>query len=210
MKEFISSKYPEWLARVEYSIAKGLSKERAATWPDEFLAAVPVGPDLNQIKKNFKIFILKQNLNSLNAATFDDVVNADVKENIDNSKAAVQDSINALVAEEAAPELKRPSVLDPKESTAKAASWSVDSSMASIISVMDDATIPRAIAESIQSLAASAASAAEDEVWSSDWSVPSVAAEEAHRAGSAARARAIEEAYGMYADTLLALLASAQ
>ena len=50
---------PAWLAIVEDRIFEGLSKEEAKEFPEQFLTAIPVGVDLEQIKIPFLIFILE-------------------------------------------------------------------------------------------------------------------------------------------------------
>ncbi len=48
---------PEWLAHLEDRIFEALPTERAMHWPSEFLAAVPVGVDVEPVK--YRLTILR-------------------------------------------------------------------------------------------------------------------------------------------------------
>ena len=69
---------PEWLAKVEDTLFEGMSKEDAIGWPEDFLKAIPVGVDLEQVKASFLIFILQTALD-----TFDHEKFPDCKKSID-------------------------------------------------------------------------------------------------------------------------------
>jgi hypothetical protein len=71
---------PEWLARVEDTIFEGLNEEKAMLWPERFLSAIKPGADLEKVKTPFLIFILEENIKTLDAlpdmTDFPDVKNA--------------------------------------------------------------------------------------------------------------------------------------
>src|SRR5271165_374565 len=53
---------PEWLAMLEDKIFEGLPNERAKLWPKQFLKAIKIGVNLNNIEANMHIFFLEGNL----------------------------------------------------------------------------------------------------------------------------------------------------
>jgi hypothetical protein len=63
---------PEWLAHLEDIIFEGLNKEHAVLWPARFLKAVNVGSDLDKIKTPFTIFILEENIKTLEGIKVDE------------------------------------------------------------------------------------------------------------------------------------------
>ncbi len=56
---------PEWLAVLNDKIFEGVSDKRFKKWPVEFAEAINIGSDLDKIKTPFIIFILKNNLDTL-------------------------------------------------------------------------------------------------------------------------------------------------
>lgn len=76
---------PMWLAKVEDKIFEGLLKKEAKEWPVQFLEAIPVGVDLNQIKIPFLIFVVESTMN-----TFDHQKFSRVKKSIDDVLAALK------------------------------------------------------------------------------------------------------------------------
>lgn len=64
---------PEWLARIEDTIFEGLPNKRAKQWPKEFLEAIPIGADLEQIKAPFLIFVLESTLDKFEHNKFPEV-----------------------------------------------------------------------------------------------------------------------------------------
>jgi hypothetical protein len=71
---------PEWLARVEDTIFEGLTEKEAQGWPERFLSAIHPGADLDKVKTPFLVFILEENLKTLDSlpdqSEFPDVKNA--------------------------------------------------------------------------------------------------------------------------------------
>lgn len=64
---------PEWLARVEDSIFEGLTKADALAWPEQFLASINPGADLNKVEHPFIIFVLRSNLKNFDNEKYPDV-----------------------------------------------------------------------------------------------------------------------------------------
>jgi hypothetical protein len=56
---------PEWLMRLTDAIFEGVSKERSTLWPEEFLAAIPVGADLEPVQWRLAILRHRQQLEAL-------------------------------------------------------------------------------------------------------------------------------------------------
>jgi hypothetical protein len=65
---------PEWLARLEDALFEGMPDEDAQKWPETFLAAIPVGADLEPIKAKILMYILKSSLRHVDAVRFPRVV----------------------------------------------------------------------------------------------------------------------------------------
>lgn len=85
---------PEWLARLEDTIFEGLQKERAMQWPEQFLSAIHPGADLEKVKTPFLIFVLEENIKTLDALP--DMADwPDVKKAIELSKNATLQMIEA-------------------------------------------------------------------------------------------------------------------
>ena len=82
---------PEWLAYVEDSLFEGMSEEKSKQWPYEFLNAIQVGVDLQQVKAPFQIIVLKKTLKTLDGLKFSDTDFPDVIKAIADSKEAVKE-----------------------------------------------------------------------------------------------------------------------
>lgn len=67
---------PRWLAKVEDVIFEGLPLERSKTWPLEFVQAINVGANLDNVKAPFVIFILESNLENFDNKKYPVVVEA--------------------------------------------------------------------------------------------------------------------------------------
>ena len=67
---------PEWLARVEDALFEGVGVKRSKTFPVEFIQAINPGADLNKIKNEFVIYILKSNLKNFDHKEYPDVKKA--------------------------------------------------------------------------------------------------------------------------------------
>ena len=65
---------PEWLAKVEDRIFEGLTNDRAMKWPLEFLSAINIGADLEQVKSPFMIFVLESVLGKFDHEKYPDVL----------------------------------------------------------------------------------------------------------------------------------------
>lgn len=64
---------PQWIARLEDTIFENLPDERAKRWPYEILDAINVGADLQKIRIPFIVFLMEQNLASLDKVQFDSI-----------------------------------------------------------------------------------------------------------------------------------------
>lgn len=62
---------PEWLARLEDQLFEKMPLKEAKKWPKQFLEAINIGADLEQVKLPFVVFILKSSIKSMKAAKFD-------------------------------------------------------------------------------------------------------------------------------------------
>lgn len=58
---------PQWLAHVEDALFEGVSADRAKKWPVEFIEAINVGSDLDKVKTPFIIFLMEENLKTLDS-----------------------------------------------------------------------------------------------------------------------------------------------
>ncbi len=65
---------PEWLARLEDRTFENLSDKDAMVWPEKFLKAIPVGVDLEQVKRPFLIFIVEESLKNFDHKKYPDTV----------------------------------------------------------------------------------------------------------------------------------------
>jgi hypothetical protein len=178
---------PEWLARVEDTLFEGMSERKSRTWPERFLRAIPVGVDLEQVRRKFLAIVLKSSLKSMRAAKFDKKKNPDVVAAIKQSTAAVKEMIRC-----------HEKGLDT--AAAESAAWSAASAARS--AAESAASAARSAAESAASAAWSAAESAASAAWS--------AAESAAHAASAAESAAWSAAYDDFADQLLKLLRAAK
>lgn len=91
---------PEWLAIVEDAIFEGPPNKRARNWPGEFLKAVPIGKDLNQIKIPFLIVVVESVLDKFDHEKFPQVKavidqTLDVLKNKPNNKKAAAEAAEA-------------------------------------------------------------------------------------------------------------------
>jgi len=185
---------PEWLARLEDTLFEGMPNEQAKLWPEQFLAAIKPGVDLEQVRIPLIIFILEQNLISLDACEFDRDENPEVVKVIADSRAAVvnmirchREGLNLSAAESAA------------RSAAESAAWSAES--AAYSAAWSAARSAESAAQSAARSAESAAWSAESAAYSAAWSTWSAA----YSAQSAARSATFVK----YADKLLVLLSGA-
>jgi hypothetical protein len=68
---------PEWLARLEDTLFEGMSQEKSRTWPERFLAAIPLGVTEDQFERRvrapFLIFVLEHALTTFDHEKFPDV-----------------------------------------------------------------------------------------------------------------------------------------
>lgn len=62
---------PDWIARLEDTLFENLSEERQKTFPVEFGEAVNEGADLDKIKVPFIVYILNENLKTLDSLKVD-------------------------------------------------------------------------------------------------------------------------------------------
>lgn len=71
---------PEWLARLEDALFEGMSAEKAKTWPEVFLNAIPVGMDEDvfnkMVKPKFLVVVLNSVLESFDHKQFPKVKSA--------------------------------------------------------------------------------------------------------------------------------------
>jgi hypothetical protein len=86
---------PEWLAHVEDTLFEGMSACKAKAWPEQFLKAIPVGVDLEQIKIPFIVFILKSARESMLAVKYDKKKNPQVKVVIEQCDNVIKQMIQA-------------------------------------------------------------------------------------------------------------------
>jgi hypothetical protein len=127
---------PEWLARVEDTIFEGLPKDIAMKWPGRFLKAVNVGVDLNKVKTPFLIFVLEQNLLSMEALKFDAAAFPDVAKAVQMSKDVTVEIIRChrldldLSAARSAARSAAESAAESAAWSARSAAWSAAESAA--------------------------------------------------------------------------------
>ena len=65
---------PVWLARLEDRIFENLSDKDAKEWPSNFLKAIPVGVDLEQVKRPFLIYVVESAMASFDHKKFPDTL----------------------------------------------------------------------------------------------------------------------------------------
>lgn len=142
---------PEWLARVEDNIFKGLNIERAKKWPLEFSEAINISANLDEIKIPFIVFILKSNLVWLDSLK-------------DRNNKKLRNSIN-LTIDVTKQMIEAQMKNDAKLITlAKSAAWSAACSEESVKFAAESA------AWSVESAVWSAARSVESAAWSAVWS----------------------------------------
>ena len=155
---------PAWIAHLEDTIFEGLPVDRQKTWPVEFGEAINVGADLDKIKHPFLIFLMEENLKTLDALEFDREEFKDVADSIEQTKKAIELTIKYHRApNEAAESAARSAAKSASESAAKSAksvAWSAKSAEWSANSVAWSA------AESAEWSAAESANSVE---WSAEW-----------------------------------------
>jgi hypothetical protein len=86
---------PEWLARLEDTIFEGLPEARSKLWPVEFGEAIKVGSDLEKIKVPFVVYILEQNIKTLDSLVIDEKEFKKVFDCIEESRAVQVQMIEA-------------------------------------------------------------------------------------------------------------------
>ena len=69
---------PEWLARLEDSLFENLSNGGAKAFPEQFLAAIPVGVDLELVRWQFCSFLMRENIERVSALNIDREIKAKV------------------------------------------------------------------------------------------------------------------------------------
>ena len=145
---------PAWIAHLEDTIFEGLPVDRQKTWPVEFGEAINVGVDLDKIKHPFLIFLMEENLKTLDALEFDREEFKDVADSIEQTKKAIELTIKYhRVPNEAARSAAwsaAESSLSAAKSAAESAAWSAKPAARSAA---------RSAAESARSAAESAESA---------------------------------------------------
>lgn len=62
---------PEWLARLNDTLFENLPEERSKKWPVEFSEAINEGADLDKIKTPYLVYILTENLKTLDSLKVD-------------------------------------------------------------------------------------------------------------------------------------------
>jgi hypothetical protein len=182
---------PEWLARLEDILFEGMIKKDALVWPAKFLKAINVGADLNKIKTSFIIFILKENLKTLDSLKFDKKFDKVIKA-IDLTKAATKQMIKAQNSRD----LEKISEAERAAESAAESAWSVAESAA-----RSAARSAWSAAESAAWSAWSAAQSAQSAAQSAAWS-----AQSAQSAAWSAAESARSAAYKKYAEKLLELI----
>ena len=173
---------PEWLGHLADKIFEGLSNDKAKEFARDFYPAMKVGVDLEQVKKDFLIFILEENIKYLDACQYDKDKWPQVTASIAETKKAIELCIEYQKGNASAAR------------SAESAAWSAESAAWSAASAARSAESAESAAESAARSARSAARSAESAAWSAAWS-----------ARSAARS-AESAAYQKYADKLLELL----
>lgn len=184
---------PEWLARVEDTLFEGMAPDRAKLWPVQFLEAVPLGVDLDPLRYDFLLVVLKKALATQEKNTnFDQTKYPEVA-------AAIAETVNVLKTCVRLAEAREPCGSDK---------WSAARSAAK-------ATWLAALSatRSAEKAAWSAARSAEEAAWSATRS-PGLSAWLATRsvAWSAAWAAAREahETFAHFADELITILRNAK
>jgi len=209
---------PAWIAHLEDTIFEGLPVDRQKTWPVEFGEAINVGADLDKIKHPFLIFLMEENLKTLDALEFDREEFKDVADSIEQTKKAIELTIKYhRVPNEAAKPAALSAVLSAALSAAKSAAesaaWSAKpAARAAARSASESAAwsvkSAESAAESAWSAAWSARSAAEsaESAWSAVWSAVWSARSAEESAAWSVKSAACEN----YANKLLELMRGAK
>jgi len=81
---------PEWLGYLADKIFEGLSNEKAKEFAANFYPSMRVGIDLEQVKKDFLVFVMQENLKTLDACEYDKKEWPEVAASIDQTKKAIE------------------------------------------------------------------------------------------------------------------------
>ena len=181
---------PEWLARLEDTIFEGLPNKDAKVFPQQFLEAIPIGKNLNKVKWQFCIFVLKENIERVLLLEISDELK---KEVIDAIKACLKLHEDSVTSGQPAAESAWSAAESAAWSARSAARSAAESARSAAWSARSAAWSARSAARSARSARSAARSAAE-----SAWSAARSAAESAWSA-----------AFKRYADELLRLLKDA-
>jgi hypothetical protein len=183
---------PEWLARLEDSIFEGLPVADAMTWPERFLAAIPVGAKLEPVRHKLTIRRLDR---------LAEIQTAALGKHGEDIDAVLRKTLAALAAVKRCHESEiggnvcsvgDRSAAEAAESAAESAAWSAESVAESAArSAASAARSAESAARSAESAARSAESAARS-AWSAAWSAESAARSES-AAESAARSESAAE-----------------
>jgi hypothetical protein len=207
LEEYDHAKYetelgiPAWVASLEDILFENMSEEKSRTWPEEFLKAVNVGADLEKTKTPFVIFLMQENLKSMDSVVFDSEKFPDVQKVLIDSKAAVNQMIEAWKYGDADKIKEAASAAWSAESAARAAEAA---SLEAESAAWSAESAARSAAWSAARSAASAAWSAAELTASAAWSAARSAASAARSAESAAAAAAA--AFDKYADKLLEII----
>jgi hypothetical protein len=178
---------PEWLARVEDTLFEGMSLEKSRNWPKDFLEAIPLGVDLEQVKPKFLIMVLESTL-----PTFDHEKYPNVKKCLDRSIALwKRDDIGSEAFNKEAADAAEAARAAAAVRAADAAAWAAEAAVRAADAA--DAAAWAAVRAAEAAAAVRAADAADAAAW---------AADAAAWAAEAARAAK----YDYFADELLKML----
>jgi hypothetical protein len=81
---------PEWLGRLADKIFEGLPNDKAKEFAANFYPSMRVGIDLEQVEKDFLIFVMQENLKTLDACEYDKQAWPEVASSIDQTKKATE------------------------------------------------------------------------------------------------------------------------
>jgi hypothetical protein len=120
---------PEWLARLEDTLFEGMSQKRAMLWPEQFLAAIPLGISEKQFERlveaPFIVIVLKSTLSN-----FDNDKHLQVTAAINGSIALWQRSDLGSARWEKARSAAESAAWSAAWSAARSAAWSAAESAA--------------------------------------------------------------------------------
>jgi hypothetical protein len=199
---------PEWLARLEDTIHENVPLARAKRWPGQFLAAIPVGVDVEPVKWHLTIARMRRllprlaNNNEPYARKCEDAINGVIVMAV----GFLKDGFNKSAAWSAAAAAWSAASAASAARSAASAAWSAWSEESAAWSAAESAAMS---ARSAWSAAWSEAESARS-AWSAAWSEAESAARSTRSAAESAAWSAWSEAYEQEADTLLALLAEAK